>query len=639
MRLLTSYAVLLVVSVLSLGAGPLPALPAAENDTGTCPGAVASAGFSDVRGNVHEAAIDCLVWAGVAKGVTADQYAPARSVTREQTASFIVRMLERVTGTLPEANGATFDDVRGVHADAVQRLASAGIALGTTAESYAPGRAVTREQMATLLVRAQEYATGEPLVGGSVAFTDVSSNEHRHNVAKAVEAGLAVGISPTSFEPHAGVRRDQMASFMHRSLDRLAQEERKNPPDAGPEVGPTPAPAPDPEPEPAPGSGDVYAPPTHIADDCSQDETDALNEWLASLPDQSTIRLGQGACYLAEHTVQITDKAGWVLDGNGATLLRTEVTDPAHRYPHGNSHLRVVNSPAITLKNLAVKGTNDGRDLGGAAPDARGDSRSIDCYTQYGFTCYSTAFAFEHGVDLRGAPDVTVDNVTVDAVWGDGAYVSGADQFSPVGSDGAVLEDVTVSRNGRQGIAIVRSSDVLIDGADIRSSRRAGIDIEPDLAGEVIRNIEVRNSTVHSWLLAFASGGRGNVSDVFIHHNTVTHSGVPFVYVRATDGTRRANWRVHDNVVTYELGSPMPAVLFEHVDNASVVGNRVNVSAFQSRQFVGFRDVSGLLEVKNNDAGSATTAGLYTVDGVSLAPGVNACGNITTQGSGQPAGC
>lgn len=407
----------------------------------------------------------------------------------------------------------------------------------------------------------------------------------------------------------------------------------------GPPTTPETDPAPGAEPAPAPEPSAVHTPPSGIADDCSQDETAALNAWLQALPDHATARLAADGCYRAEHTVQLKDKTGVTIDGNGATLRRTQVTDQAGRYPRSNSHLRLVNTPDATVTDLRVEGTNDGRDVGGSILDANGKSHTVHCYTQYGFTCYTVALEFEHGIDLRGAPNATIAGVTVDAVWGDGAYVSGGDQFTPATSSGAVLTNFTVARNGRQGIAIVRSSDVLVDGADIQSSRRAGIDIEPDTAGEVIRNIEIRNSTVHSWLLAFASGGRGNVSDVYIHDNTVTRSGVPFVYVAASDGTRRANWRVEDNAVPSRQSSLQPAMRFDHVDNVSVLRNTVNVTSTQSRWFIGFTDVGGILQVKGNDAGGAITEKLYTVDGVSLARGVDACGNTTSDGAAQPIGC
>lgn len=416
-------------------------------------------------------------------------------------------------------------------------------------------------------------------------------------------------------------------------------------PPAEPEAVPEPAPAPQPQPQPqppaqaaAPPPG-VHSPPGHIAADCSRDETDALNAWLASVPDDATVRLAAGGCYRAERTVQVSGKSGWTIDGNGATLRRAEVSGQAFRYPKSNAHLRLVDAPGVTVRDLVVVGTNDGRDLGGVVIDADGAERKVQCYTEYGFTCYTVALEFEHGIDLRGAPGATVSGVTVDAVWGDGVYVSGGDQFADFGSDGAVIRGVSISRNGRQGIAVVRSSDVLIDRAHIKSSRRAGIDLEPDSSGEVIRNIEIRDSTIHSWLLAFASAGRGTVSDVWIHDNTVTRSGVPFVYVRASDGSRRANWRIHDNVVTYGLGSPQPAMLFERVDNVSVLRNTVAISPAQSRWFVGFTDTGGTLEVKHNDVRDATTDKLYTVNGMSRAPGVQACGNTTADGANQPVAC
>lgn len=195
-----------------------------------------------------------MVSLGAAKGVNADDYAPGKSVTREQMASFIVRMLALATESLPEATGTSFVDVRGVHAASVTQLPAGGIAQGTTPTTFS--RPVTREQMATFLVRAHEYATGQ------------------------------------------------------------------------------------------------------------------------------------------------------------------------ERYPKSKSHLRVVNSPNLMVRDFTITGANDGRDLSGTVLDRNGATRKVDCYTQAGFTCYSLAFEFQNGLDLGGATDVTVEDVTVDAVWGDGAYVS-----------------------------------------------------------------------------------------------------------------------------------------------------------------------------------------------------------------------
>lgn len=58
------------------------------------PGEVPSSGLADTARNVHRAAIDCIVWYGIAQGTGPTSYSPAASVTRDQMASFLARAVE-----------------------------------------------------------------------------------------------------------------------------------------------------------------------------------------------------------------------------------------------------------------------------------------------------------------------------------------------------------------------------------------------------------------------------------------------------------------------------------------------------------------------------------------------------------------
>lgn len=187
------------------------------------PQRVPEAGFADTGGNVHAASVDCVVWHEVARGVTAEHYAPARTVTRGQMASFLARAMERAT-ELPSPSPQVFRDVEGsTHVDRIRQLAEAGIVQGTTTETYSPGLSVSRGQMATFLVRAVEHIRGE-LPASADHFTDDGGNPHEDNLNKAAEAGFVSGTTSSTAAPSASVRRDQMASFVARMLDRLVAE-------------------------------------------------------------------------------------------------------------------------------------------------------------------------------------------------------------------------------------------------------------------------------------------------------------------------------------------------------------------------------------------------------------------------------
>ena len=314
----------------------------------------------------------------------------------------------------------------------------------------------------------------------------------------------------------------------------------------------------------------VVSPPSSIATDCSRDVSAQLNAFFAAVPDHTLVRLPASACYRTETEVAVRDKTGLVLDGNGAVLRRTALSPRELRYPQANAHLRFVRLTESVITGLHVQGTNTVSDL---------PSKAV------GYGAYDVQFEFEHGYSFHGARNVVLRESTADAVWGDGVNVTGIDQYSKTTSDGVRIERVTIDRNGRQGITVIARNTV-IDGAVIKHSRRAGIDLEPNTVRTPVVGVEIRNSRINSWLLAVASGGAGTVDDVLIADNVIERTGIPFIYVRASDGTRRHNWRVTHNTVLSELGSPAAAMRFENVSNVLVAHNSLKLAATQSRTAV-----------------------------------------------------
>lgn len=111
--------------------------------------------FSDVpEGSVHADNIGKLVEAGITRGYDDGTFQPQQPVNRQQMASFLTRGLE----LSPPASPISFGDVprSSVHYDSIQALAGAGITLGCGGGSFCPNDVVTREQMASFLVRALE---------------------------------------------------------------------------------------------------------------------------------------------------------------------------------------------------------------------------------------------------------------------------------------------------------------------------------------------------------------------------------------------------------------------------------------------------------------------------------------------------
>lgn len=238
-------AVVLVVALAATLVAPATVGAAPADIAPACPDEAVPAGaFDDTGTSVHATAVDCAFRHDVVRGVSALHYAPGRALRRDQLASVLVRLVRAGGGGLPAGSPGRFDDVDGnVHAGAIAQLAGAGIVEGRDGTSYAPSRPVRRDQMATLLVRVHEHVTGQTLPEGDARFGDVDDgNTHAASVRRASGAGLVTGTAPGAYEPGAPVRRDQLARLVARLLSRFVEEGHAAPPRRGHAGGARPLP-------------------------------------------------------------------------------------------------------------------------------------------------------------------------------------------------------------------------------------------------------------------------------------------------------------------------------------------------------------------------------------------------------------
>ena len=104
--------------------------------------------------------------------------------------------------------------------DDIALLAALGLTTGTSPTTFDPHLDVTREQMAAflarlwLLVDAGATELAEPL---PQPFTDVEPDSFAHDdIALLAHLEITTGTSPTTFDPHLDVTREQMAAFLAR---------------------------------------------------------------------------------------------------------------------------------------------------------------------------------------------------------------------------------------------------------------------------------------------------------------------------------------------------------------------------------------------------------------------------------------
>ena len=219
---------MMLAATLSLALLPgITAGPAsgAEPITDACPAAdVDPVSFTDVVvGSTHAGPIACLSWWSIARGRSDGTYAPHLVVSRAQVASLVSRLVRTPGGHLTASPANVFvDDDDSVHHYSINRLAHADVLVGRPGATFAPAEALTRAQMASVLVRAYELRSGRSLPADGDHFTDDGASVHQDSINKAASAGLALGVGPGRFVPHAEVTRAQMASFLARTLELVA---------------------------------------------------------------------------------------------------------------------------------------------------------------------------------------------------------------------------------------------------------------------------------------------------------------------------------------------------------------------------------------------------------------------------------
>lgn len=168
--------------------------------------------FADVSGShAFAAEISWLAAQGITRGCnsTGTLFCPADPVGRGEMAAFLVRAL-----SLPAATRDWFaDDGQSMFEADINAVAEAGITVGCGPGAYCPVGLVSREQMASFLVRALAIPPSS-----TDRFGDDEASVHEADINSLAEAGITLGCGPTSFCPSGLVTRSQMAAFLYRGL-------------------------------------------------------------------------------------------------------------------------------------------------------------------------------------------------------------------------------------------------------------------------------------------------------------------------------------------------------------------------------------------------------------------------------------
>ncbi|MCK8486635.1 S-layer homology domain-containing protein [Paenibacillus sp. MBLB2552] len=167
-------------------------------------------------------AISRLMDKNIITGDPAGNFNPKSAMNRDAFTTMLVKALVPATELVTPAT-ATFTDINKDHwaYTYVETAVAKGWITGISANSFGGTQDVTREQMASIFVRALGLSADDIRgLGDTLTFEDKNdiSPYARDAVAFAVTNGLFEGITPTRFEGRTNASREQVAVVVDRYL-------------------------------------------------------------------------------------------------------------------------------------------------------------------------------------------------------------------------------------------------------------------------------------------------------------------------------------------------------------------------------------------------------------------------------------
>lgn len=171
--------------------------------------------LSDIHGHWAETAVIQLVKQGAITGYPDNTYKPNDRITRAE----FVTILVNAFGFKAQNSKSFADTTKHWAQSAISTASALGIADGYSENAFGPDEWITREQMATIIIRAARIDSTEPAI---VHFSDNSSVSDWAKTPLAIAAakGLIDGYEDGTVKPQANASRAEAAAVILRALQK-----------------------------------------------------------------------------------------------------------------------------------------------------------------------------------------------------------------------------------------------------------------------------------------------------------------------------------------------------------------------------------------------------------------------------------
>lgn len=192
--------------------------------------------YPDTKDNWARDAIQAMTEAGYLSGYADNTFRPGKSITREQAAAIYGKVLQHnmneqeLADLVTKENGVSYSDVESDRWSntAIKLVGAAGVMEGTTKSTFAPAKAMDREEfVASAANLVKKIKPDAPVKSEKVTFKDSASISKAYvaDIEYMAQRGYVASGATTDFNPTQPVTRAQAATILNRILNRILNGE------------------------------------------------------------------------------------------------------------------------------------------------------------------------------------------------------------------------------------------------------------------------------------------------------------------------------------------------------------------------------------------------------------------------------
>lgn len=186
--------------------------------------------YPDTKDNWARDAIQAMTEAGYLSGYADNTFRPGKSITREQAAAIYGKVLQHnmneqeLADLVTKENGVSYSDVESDRWSntAIKLVGAAGVMEGTTKSTFAPAKAMDREEfVASAANLVKKIKPDAPVKSEKVTFKDSASISKTYiaDIEYMAQRGYVASGATTAFNPTQPVTRAQAATILNRILN------------------------------------------------------------------------------------------------------------------------------------------------------------------------------------------------------------------------------------------------------------------------------------------------------------------------------------------------------------------------------------------------------------------------------------